>query len=267
VKTLGHLLFAAGMAGLGVLGLITGDFAMVWQPVPAGIPMREILAYASGALLLAGGVGLLLRRAAAPSALVLTLFVLSWLLLLQVPRVAANPANEGMWLGFCENMLLVTGGWAVLASLAGRDGRPGLAFAARGGSLRAARFLYAASLPVIGLSHFVYTEGTASMVPAWLPHHTGFAYLTGAGHIAAGVGILLSIAPRLAATLEAAMVSCFVLLLHAPGVASSPGSRLQWTMLFVALALNGACWAMAGSVLDTPGEKAAAAKPGGACAS
>lgn len=259
MKKLGHLLFAVGMAGLGVLGLVFGDFAMVWQPVPPGVPMRETLAYASGALLLAGGVGLLLKRSAAVSALVLTLFVLSWLLLLQVPRVAANPGNEGMWLGFCENMLLVAGGWAIVASLSRRGTRPVLGFAAGAGPLRVARFLYAASLPVIGLSHFVYTEGTASMVPAWLPHHTGFAYLTGAGHIAAGVGLLLSVAPRLAAALEAAMISCFVLLLHAPGVAASPSSRLQWTMLFVALALNGSCWALAGAVSDAVREKGSAA--------
>jgi len=246
MTSLGRILFAVGLAGLGALSLGFGDFAMVWQPVPAGVPMREALAYASGAVLLAGGVGVLLERTAAGSALVLTAFTLSWLVLLQVPRVAAHPADEGMWLGFAENLLLVTGGWTLFASLAARDAR--LAAMSAAGGVRAARLLFGASLPVIGLSHFVYTGATVSMIPAWLPFHTGFAYLTGAGHIAAGAGILLGIAPRLAAALEASMVSCFVLLLHAPGVAAAPASRLQWTMLFVATAFNGACWAVAGSV-------------------
>ena len=35
---IGHLLFAAGLAGLGVLSIFSGDFAFVWQPVPAGGP-------------------------------------------------------------------------------------------------------------------------------------------------------------------------------------------------------------------------------------
>ncbi len=36
--------FAAGLIGLGVLALIYGDFALVWQPVPAGLPGRTALA-------------------------------------------------------------------------------------------------------------------------------------------------------------------------------------------------------------------------------
>jgi len=86
------------------------------------------------------------------------------------------------------------------------------------------------------------------MVPAWLPAHLALAHLTGAGHIAAGVGILFGILPGLAATLEALMISAFILLLHIPGVIAAPGSRLQWTMLFVASTLAGAAWAVAGSM-------------------
>jgi uncharacterized membrane protein YphA (DoxX/SURF4 family) len=114
------------------------------------------------------------------------------------------------------------------------------------------RRLFGVSCLVLGLSHFVYGDGTAAMVPAWLPDHVFFAYLTGAGHFAAGVAILLGVVPRLAATLEASMISLFVLLVHAPGVASAPGSRLQWTMLFVASALAGGSWVVAASLRASP---------------
>jgi uncharacterized membrane protein len=64
-------LFAAGMIGLGILALVYGDFALVWQPVVPWIPGRTILAYASGLIMLFGGVGLLLRATAAWSARIL----------------------------------------------------------------------------------------------------------------------------------------------------------------------------------------------------
>jgi hypothetical protein len=54
-------LFAVGMIGLGILALVYGDFALVWQPVAPWIPGRTVLAYASGLIMLLGGVGLLFK--------------------------------------------------------------------------------------------------------------------------------------------------------------------------------------------------------------
>ena len=247
-----HHGYAAGLTGLGVLSLLSGDFALNWQPVPPNLPLRTLLAYASGAILLGGGGAMLVRRTANLGVHILTAFVLSWLILLQLPRVASSPTDVGTWLGFGENTVLVTGGW-VLCILARTNGLSPMA----GGVLgrpgwRAARILFALALPVIGLSHFKYIDATASMVPAWLPDRRAFAYLTGAGHVAAGIALLIGVVPRLAATMEAAMITAFVVLLHLPGVAAEPGSRLQWTMLCVATALASAAWAVAASCFAPP---------------
>jgi len=45
---------------------------------------------------------------------------------------------------------------------------------------------------------------------------------------------------RLAATLTAAMMATFVVLLHLPRVIGSPTSQFEWTMLAVASSLTGA---------------------------
>jgi uncharacterized membrane protein YphA (DoxX/SURF4 family) len=249
---LGHLLFAVGLAGLGVLSLFSGDFAYVWQPVPAGIPWREVLARCSGILLLGAGLGVLFRRTAATFALALTLYLLTWVLLLQSPRVARAPGDVGAWLGFCENLVLLVGGWLLFASLAGPPSRPIWKFVAGQTGVRVARLLFGGSCLVLGLSHLVYSDGTAGMVPAWLPDRLGFAYFTGAAHIAAGLGILSGLVPRLAATLEAIMISSFVILVHIPGVIAAPASRMQWTMVFVAAALAGSAWTTARSLCAEP---------------
>jgi uncharacterized membrane protein len=247
----GHLLFALGLAGLGVLSLFSGDFAYVWQPVPMGVPMRETLAHLSGILLLAGGIGLLVKRTASPAAFVLAVFLLGWVLVLQIPRVAHAPGNVGMWLGLAESTVLMTGGWTLFAFLADPRARTHMKFVTGDRGTRLARLLFGLACLLLGLSHFVFVTGTAGMVPAWLPAHLGFAYLTGAGHIAAGLGVLFGVVPRLAATCEAAMISLFVLLIHIPGAAAEPPSRFAWTMVFVATALAGAVWIIAASLRNT----------------
>jgi uncharacterized membrane protein len=245
IRALGHLLFAIGLAGLGVLSVGSGDFAYTWQPVPEWVSGRASLALVSGLLLIGLGLGMLLKRTARASTLVMTIYLTAWVLVLQSPRVAHAPTNVGSWLGFCENLILVCGGWTLFLCLARSRHTLRSKFLI---DPLVPRLLFGASCIVLGLSHFVYVDGTAAMVPAWLPDHVFFAYLTGAGHFAAGLAILLGVVPRLAATLEASMISIFVLLLHLPGVVSAPASRLQWTMLFVASALAGAAWVVAGSL-------------------
>jgi hypothetical protein len=115
------------------------------------------------------------------------------------------------------------------------------------GSARAGQILFALALPAIGLSHFFYLNLTAPIIPSWLPFHVPLAYFTGAAHIAAGAGILLGILPRLAATLEAVMVSLFTLLVWVPVVAATPTSHSGWTEIAVSTAITGAAWAVAGS--------------------
>lgn len=244
----GHLLFALGLAGLGILSLFSGDFPYSWEPVPLGVPGREVLAHLSGILLLAGGIGLLIKRTAGPAASVLTVYLLGWVLVLQAPLAAHAPGDVGAWLGVAESTVLFSGGWILSALLAGPRTRARVPLLTGEGAKRFARVLFGLACLPLGLSHFVYSAATAGMIPAWIPAHLGFAYFTGACHCAAGLGVLLGIFPRLAATLEAVMISLFVLLLHIPAATVAPASRMMWTMVLVATALAGAAWANAESL-------------------
>jgi uncharacterized membrane protein len=241
----GHAMYAAAVAGLGVL-LLSSEFVYVWAPFPRWVPWRLVLACASGALLLVSAVGLSWRKTALPSSAILTSLFLSWLLLLQVPRIIAAPSKELLWAGAAQIATLVAGGWILFVSVASKAKAPGR-WLRVGRGVRMARLLYAVALPLFGLHHFVDAAGAADAVPAWLPLRLGWAYLTGAAHVAAGVAILLGIVPLLAATLEAIMITAFVLLIHVPGVMRAPRDPLQWTMLIVASAIGGAAWIVAHS--------------------
>jgi uncharacterized membrane protein len=228
--------FAVGMIGLGVLALIYGDFALVWQPVAPWVPGRTALAYASGVIMLLGGVGLLFETTAAASIRVLFPYLIIWFLL-KVPALVVAPGTEAVWLGAGELAVLLAGGWTLFARLTASEK-----------GIRLARILFAVSLLPIGLSHIVYVKATAELVPAWLPFRTGWAYLTGAGHMAAGLGVLFSVLPRVAATAEAAMLSIFTLLVWIPAIVAAPTTRLPWTAFFISWAIAAAAWAVAGNV-------------------
>src|ERR1700730_14273009 len=237
-------LFAVGMIGLGILALVYGDFALVWQPVAPWIPSRTALAYGSGLIMLLGGFGLLLRATAAWSVRILFPYLIVWLLL-KVPALLAAPQIEAVWLGFGELAVLLAGGWVLFAKLAAlREGSP-LTFTTGENGIRVARMLFAVSLLPIGLSHLVYVKETAELVPAWLPYRIGWAYLTGAGQMACGLGVLFSIFPRVAATAEAGMITLFTLLVWAPAVLAAPRTRLPWTAFFISWAIASAAWVVA----------------------
>jgi len=254
----GHIAFAVGMAGLGVLGLSTGDFAVPWQPIPEWLPWREDLAYVSGLILLAGSIGVLFKRSATRCAFALSLYLLIFWVFPQVARLAPHPMSFGRWLGFCETLAVLCGSSILSVSLLRQDDTRDMKSIDSDARVRVARILFGVSCVIFGLSHFVYADFTATMVPQWLPERLWFAYFTGAIHFAAGVGIACAILPRLAATLEALMMSSFVLLVHAPSIGSTPPlewaptSRLEWTALFWALALAASAWIVAGSLRQRP---------------
>jgi len=239
--------FAIGMIGLGILALLYGDFALVWQPVAAWVPGRTVLAYGAGLIMLLGGAGLLFKATVAWSARILLPYLIVWLLL-KVPALAVAPQMEAVWLGFGEIAVLLAGGWVLFAKLADlRQGSP-MALATTENSIRFAQLVFAASLIPIGLSHIVYVKETTELVPAWLPYRVAWAYLTGAGQIACGLGVLFSIFPRVAGIVEAVMISLFTILVWGPAILAAPRTRLPWTAFFISWAIASAAWVVAQSI-------------------
>ena len=226
-------LYALGAILLGVVGIWFHDFALQWQPVPKGIPMRMPLAYLSGALLILGGGALLTRRGERLGAILLAAFYGFWVIALHLPAALASWRHIGAWNGPAELTFMTMGGVALFATGAGQ---------LRVTLTLIARLLAGASALVFAFAHFNYADFTASMVPAWIPYPLFWAYATGAGHLAAGAALVSGIQPRLAATLLAAMMASFVVLLHLPRVIAHPELHAEWLMLAVASSLTGAAW-------------------------
>jgi uncharacterized membrane protein YphA (DoxX/SURF4 family) len=238
---LGWISLALSMLGLGLLGFLTGDFALNWQPVPAWVPGRTPLAYLTAGLCWTLGAGLLVDRYKHTFAIAIAVTFLVWAVLLHGPGVVAKPLTILPWLGFTERLEVAAGALMLAATQV-----PGTPFARMG--LLIGRISFGLCLPIFGVCHFVYAQFTGDMIPAFIPAHLFWAYFTGVGHIAAGLAILTNVLARLGAILFATMVSGFVLLLHVPRVIAEPGSRTEWTMLVIAVTISAAAWCTAGAL-------------------
>lgn len=226
---------AIGLIALGVISLVYGDLLLQWQPAPTHASWRIPVAYLSGAILLIAGLGLFVARLRRAAAVLGSLWIALWVLVLHLPLAIAARGNVAAMLGVAECSAMALG----IGMLAlGPDAR------------RYRRALVAGfgiCALIFGLSHFVYADFTAQMVPDWLPSHLGVAYLTGAVHALTGLCMLFGFVMPLAAWIEAMMMCAFVVLLHVPGVLAAPTDRLQWTMLAIATTLTSAAWLVAAS--------------------
>ena len=83
-------LYALGTLLLGAVGIWFHEFALQWQAVPAGIPMRTTLAYVSGALLVAGGGAILSGKYERAGALLLACFYGLWVVAFHLPNAFAR---------------------------------------------------------------------------------------------------------------------------------------------------------------------------------
>jgi uncharacterized membrane protein YphA (DoxX/SURF4 family) len=235
---IGLCIYAAGAITLGVVGLVSGDFAGGWQRVPASVPHRELLAYCAAVYELLAGLALVWRPTrrvgAGMLALLFALFVLAW-----VPAIVHAPRVYDGWGNFFEELSMAIGGataWAALAPA---------------GSLWVGRApwiarLYGLCAISYGLDHLSVMRGVASWVPRWLPPGQMFwAIVTTVCFFLAAAAILSGILAGLAARLLAFEIAGFELLVWIPKLVAGPHLHFNWAGNAVSVAITGGAWVVA----------------------
>lgn len=240
-SNLGIYIYAAGAIFLGLLGLVSGDFATTWQHVGSNVPYREPLAYLTAGIELFSGVALLWRRTARAGALTLTvvyaIFTLVW-----VPTYVQNLRNFDPLGNVFEEFSLVVAGAVLFASFS-----PAGSIISRLESNFAR--LYGLSAISFGIGHIYYMPGMLTWIPKWLPPSQMFwAYVTTIGFFLAAISIISGIMAPLASRLVTAEIVAFEILVWIPKLVAGPHDHFNWAGNAISVALAGAPWVIADSI-------------------
>jgi uncharacterized membrane protein YphA (DoxX/SURF4 family) len=241
---IGWRVFGLGVMALGLLCLALGDFHS-GQPVPKDFPGRTALAYLAATFMLLAGAAVEWRRTTAWAAAALTAYFAVIVVTVMNGRVLlAHYAEYGPYESIAIELAIAAGSLIVYAASARIDS--GLARRLT----RAGQVAFGMSALIFGGAHFVYMNLTAPLVPKWLPPTQEFwGYATGVAHIAAGIAILTGVQARLAAILLTIMFALFTVLVHVPMLLADPSSHWIWSENALNLALIGAAWVVADSLV------------------
>ena len=240
-SNLGLYIYGGAAIFLGLLGLVSGDFATTWQNVGPNVPLRVPLAYLTAVVELVGGIALLVPRTARAGALALTI-VYSVFTLIWVPKALVNLGNYDPIGNVFEEFSLVAAGLVLCAILS----PAGSSIAGR----RCFFVLLFGICPIsFGIAHIIDMPGLLGWIPGWLPPTKMFwAYATTMGFFGAAVAILTGIMAPLAARLLTAEIVIFELLVWIPNLSGRPNNHFNWAGNAICIALAGAAWVVSDSI-------------------
>jgi hypothetical protein len=235
---LGRFFFAISMLAFAILACLHSGLA---GPAlgPPWAPGNPFWTFFTDVALGVAGLSIILKKKARLAAALLALVIFLRVLLLYVPALISNLRDPGNWTPAFE-LLAMGGASLVLAGIlpveSSRFPRWNILVAQSKGF---GHLLFASALVVFGIQHFLYARFVSTLVPSWIPWRLFWAYFVGVAFFAAAISIITDRKTRLGTTLLGVMFFLWVLMLHAPRVASAPQNGNEWTSAFVALAMGG----------------------------
>jgi len=196
-------------------------------------------------VLIAIGVSLLAKKEARFSATILGLIFLLCVVFLHAKKFTGI-IHDGVTRTRAFEAFALAGAAFVLAMLMAKESASIQVLSSANPLLAVfGRYIFAFSMVIFGIQHFLYASFIASLIPMWMPAHLFLAFATGTALIAAGLAIGSHIFSRLASTLLGVMFLLWFLLLHTPRVIAQPHNGDELTSAFVALAFSGASFLLA----------------------
>jgi hypothetical protein len=244
----GRVLFAISLAVFGLQHLIYARGMAGPVPGPPWSPGSPLWAYILGIFLLTAALSLATRIQARWAALLVAAVFFLRAALVYAPRIAASVHDPGPWTSGAE-VLSLCGGALVLAGTLSLDSSASRQrYGTPDWTTTLGRYLFAVPLVVFAAQHFLYAHFLAALVTSWIPGHLFWAYFVGVAFLAAALAIVTGKSASFAATMLGLMFLLWVLVLHLARVAAASRNGNEWTSAFVALAMAGSAFALAGTL-------------------
>jgi hypothetical protein len=240
INRAGNCLFAIALAGLAIVQFVTAAMPSALMPLPETIPGKSILAYLSGLIFFVAAVAVITNKRPALFLSIAGIVFLLFLIYPHIPKLLSNVYNPGEWVVFLETLAFVCGCF-MLANTTNRGLHPVL-----NNTASICRYLFALVLLVFGIQHIMYEKFILTIIPAWMPWKLFWARLVTIAFLATAVSVAINILTHIAMVLLGSMFLIWVVILHIPRVTIRSWKETEWTSMFIALAMSGICYAMAG---------------------
>jgi uncharacterized membrane protein YphA (DoxX/SURF4 family) len=222
--------------------LVCAHFRIAVRYIVPWFPDSWFLAYLLGIALLVAGLGIATNNRARLYAFLLGFLCLLCALIVWLPKNVVHPLAGPRTLLF-ETLAFSGSALTLTGVLPAEKWFRGRWESIINGLIKCGPSLFAVSLLIFGLDHFLFLDNVASLVPTWLPGSgVAWAIVTGLVFIFAGVNIATGWMSRWGSLALATMFLLWFFVLHLPGsvrasLSPIPETPNRWSSAFIALGM------------------------------
>jgi uncharacterized membrane protein len=241
----GRIIYATGIAALGILCFISKDFIVGRPPEwPSKFTVNPALAYISGTALIIAAIAIIFKKKAGSAALLIA----GLIFFLSVPRHLSQFMDD--WLNANKSLALFGGSLIIASSFFEEDENVNIEFSNsknwNKNFIALGCFLLFIFFIASGYAHFKFSKFVNVFIPEYIPFHSLFAYFCGICLVAGGAGLLIPATRKWAALLAGIMIAGWFILLHIPRFFANTDNVSDRMGLFESLTFAGILFVLAG---------------------
>jgi uncharacterized membrane protein len=230
----GRYLFAFSVIAFGIIQFGVQEFMKGFLPMPENLAARIFFLNFISTLFVAGGIAMCIPKTMHRAALLTGLLFFILFIYPHLFILLGDLHNPNPWTASAEDLALASGAFIISGDTLNADASNG-----KSNLIRNGRILFALSLIVFAVQHFMYADFIATLVPAWIPFKLFWAYFIGVAFSLGCISLLTNLKTRLACALLGFMFLFWVIFLHLPRVAAATHIEPEKTSMFIAFAMCG----------------------------